>query len=250
MIDAGDFNLILLAEHRLGLPPLFYFKLMEIQDDWAFVLKLHALFEGTIYRLLHEKQNQFEFPEPILKERDSFSTMVQTAGRYFLTDNLGESVVSARHYLLALNRLRNLITHDLGFIDIQLNRYVASLSEVNFQTAARSLAISYPNQPLNDPQSTELIRKLTELLLPLANPATHRITKVRELCFAVAPKPTIWSGGGRVLTALSLCLHIQPTGDSMGEDPQMAAKLQDLLHDPEVIEFKRNLAKEFGTDLT
>jgi hypothetical protein len=57
MIDAGSFNLILLAEHRLGIPPLFYFKLIEIKDHWAFVLKLHALFEGTIQRLLEEKQN-------------------------------------------------------------------------------------------------------------------------------------------------------------------------------------------------
>ena len=113
VIDAGNFDLILLAEHRLGLPPLFYFKVMDIKDDWAFILKLHALFEGAVHRLLAEKTAQFEFAEPVPSERDSFFTKVQTAARLFLPDNRDEAYIPAREYLLALNHLRNRITHDL-----------------------------------------------------------------------------------------------------------------------------------------
>jgi hypothetical protein len=247
MIDGGDFDLILLAEHRLGLPTLFYFKLMEVKDDWAFILKLHALFEGTLKRLLEEKQTQFEFTDPIIIDRDSFPTMLQTAARHFLLDEIGEPIVSARHYLRALYQLRNRIAHDLEFINLDLGRYVASLSEVEFQKAARSLAISYPDQPYQ--QAPKPLRKVIETAQKVL-PPKHRTTTVREALFDVAPKPAIWSGGGRTLTALSHCLHIQPVGDSLGTDPRMAAKLQDLLHDPKVIELKRELSKESGIDIT
>jgi hypothetical protein len=38
--EPEQFESILLAELRLGLPPLFYWQLREIKDDWAFILKL------------------------------------------------------------------------------------------------------------------------------------------------------------------------------------------------------------------
>ena len=82
------------AEPRLDLPPLFYFKLTDIEDDWALILKLHALFEGTVYRLLVEKGRQFEFTEPLPSERDSFYAKVQTVARLFLPGNQDELKLS------------------------------------------------------------------------------------------------------------------------------------------------------------
>ena len=244
MLNAGNFSLILLAEHRLGLPPLFYFKLMDIKDDWAFILKLHAVFEGTMNRLFAEKATQFEFTEALPSDRDSFYTKVDRAARLFFSDK-----PPAREYLLALNHLRNRITHDLRLIDISLRRDVASLSELGFQKAARSLAISFPEAPLNAPECSETFQKMISAMLE-AKPPGHRINTLREFYFNYVPKPAVWSGGGQVLSILSLCLHIQPCGNSLGIDPRVPAVLQDLSLDPAVLAYKKELSKEFGIDLT
>ena len=228
MMEAADFDLILLAEHRLGLPPLFYVKMQDVTDDWTFILKLHALFEGTLHKLFAEKATQFEFKEPLPSDRDSFCSKVEIAAGLFFSDEVAQ--VPARDYLLARNRLRNLITHNLAFINLELSRDVGSLSELEFQKAARALAVSFPAESLSAAQCREVFGKLTSTVLE-ARPPRHRINTLREFFFNYTPKPAIWAGGAAVLSILSLCLHIQPCGDSLGRDPRMAAVLQDLSHD-------------------
>lgn len=232
--------MILLAEQRLRLPPLFYLKLVDIEDDWAFILKLHALFEGAVYRVLVDKASQVAPAELPVSERDSFYTKVETAARLILPDEQIDGYVPAREYLLALNRVRNRVTHDLRFINLNLHDYIASLSEVEFQKAARSLAISFPDEPVD-----EVCRGILK-----DKPPRHRITTVREFMFNFAGKVAIWEAGGRVLTLLSVCLHLQPDGNSWARDPRMDAALQDLLHDPAVLEWVRKASKESGLDLT
>src|SRR6266516_3609319 len=51
----STFESVLLAELNLGLPPTSFFKLMSEPDDWSFVLKLHAILESALTRLLEKR---------------------------------------------------------------------------------------------------------------------------------------------------------------------------------------------------
>jgi len=133
-IAAGTFETLLLVELRLGLPPLFCWRLAEIKDDWA------------------------------------FTPLENTPSKY----------------VLAISKL-------LG------NRK--------------------PKHPLKT---------------------------LRELCLYVSPKSSIWNSGVFALDMLSLHFHFEITGDSILSEPDIEAKLQDLLLDPEVIAFEKKWANRFG----
>jgi hypothetical protein len=44
--------MVLLAEKRLDLPILSYYKLLNEENDWTFVLRIHVLFEGVVQRVI------------------------------------------------------------------------------------------------------------------------------------------------------------------------------------------------------
>ena len=137
--EPEQFESILLAELRLGLPPLFYWQLREIKDDWAFILKLHALFEGALTKLLFEKLAIRKIKHERLTPYDSFFSRVELAERLKLV------LPEYKKYLLALNHLRNQITHNIRFINLQLSKYYDSVPESDFRRAARELGIGYEN---------------------------------------------------------------------------------------------------------
>jgi hypothetical protein len=244
--EPEQFESILLAELRLGLPPLFYWQLKEIKDDWAFILKLHALFEGALTKLLVEKLALREIKHERLTLYDSFVSRVQLAERLKLV------LPEYKKYLLALNRLRNHITHNIRFINLQLSKYYDSLTESDFRRAARELGIGFENILLDAPQGAKIlsnigISKLLKLRSPKYTPKTGR-----ELFMCLSPKTTIWFGGIHVLHWISLGFHQEVVGKSIRQEPEMWAKLQDLLLDPKVTDFIKKLKEDnkrfFGDD--
>jgi hypothetical protein len=229
-IQAGPFETILLAELRLGLPPLFYWQLHEIKDDWALVLKLHALFEGTLSKLITEKIALRKIKHEHLTPYDTFVSRVQLAERLKLIEP------DYKNYLVSLNRLRNDITHNIRFINLRLQVYFDSLSERDFSNASRGLGAGFKNTPLN---TVPALKKILGGRTP-----KHTPTTVRELFMCILPKITIWYSGSYALDLLSLHFHFEEIGDSFHDEPEIEAKLQDLLLDPEVIAFKKKFEKE------
>jgi hypothetical protein len=229
-IQAGPFETILLAELRLGLPPVFCWRLYELEDDWAFVLKFHSLFEGTLAKLIAEKlvlrRVKHERPTPY----DSFVSRVQLAERLKLIEP------DYKNYLVSLNRLRNNITHNIRFINLRLQAYFDSLNDRDFRDASRELGAGFKNQSLN---TVPALKKILGKRTP-----EHTPTTVRELFMCISPKATIWHSGIYALDLLSLHFHFEETNDSIHEEPEIEAKLQDLLLDAEVIAYKR----KFETD--
>jgi hypothetical protein len=231
-ISAGPFETVLLAELRLGLPPVFYWRLYEIEDDWAFILKLHSLFEGALTRLVKEKLTLRELRQESLTPYDSFFSRVQLADRLELLDP------DYKNYFLALNHLRNDITHNIRHINLRLPAYFDSLAENDFRRATRGLGAGFKNLPLDVAQ---LLKPLLELKKSKYTPKT-----VRDLFMCLSPKFTIWHSGIYALDLISLHFHFEIVGDSVCQEAEMEAKLQDLLLDPEVIAFKKKLAKKLG----
>lgn len=221
-IKAGTFETALLAELRLGLPPLFYYRLQEVADDWTFVLKLHSLFEGALTQLLQEKLRLRSHIRESLTPRDSFTSRVHLASRM----NLMEP--DYRGFLLSLNRLRNDITHNIRFICFDIRSYVDSLSDSDCRRTAMTLSAGFKNLTLPD------YRKITP---PKARQRDCRT--VREVFWHLNPKFSIWNSGLWALDLISLHFHFEETGGNIIPEADIAAKLQDLLHDPSVLEYRR-----------
>jgi hypothetical protein len=102
-IALGNFETSLLAELRLGLPPLFYYRLVEIKDDWGFVLKLHSFFEGTLTSLIQHKLRCRKNSRETLAPRDTF------VSRVYLADRMKLLEPDYKAFLLGLNRLRKTV---------------------------------------------------------------------------------------------------------------------------------------------
>jgi hypothetical protein len=222
-IAAGEFEMALLAELRLGLPPTFYFRLVEIEDDWAFVLKMHSFFEGTLTHLLQEKLRLRTQVQESLTPRDSFVSRVHLASRMDLMEP------DYRGFLLGLNRLRNEITHNIRFIAFDLQSYVDRLSDVEFRRTAVTLCAGFKNVPA-DPFLKHLSRK---------NARPRQCRTVREVFWHVSPKLSLWNAGVWTLDLISLHFHFEWSGETPVLEGETEAKLQDLLHDPTVLEYRR-----------
>jgi hypothetical protein len=236
-IHANTFERILLAELRLGLPPVFYWNLIEVKDDWAFVLKLHSLFEGALHKLIEQKLESRKIIQERLSRYDSFVSRVQLAERLNLLEP------DYKNYLLSLNRIRNEITHNIQFINLRLPRYFDSLSDKEFRNISRGLGAGWKNMPLEEAPA-HYVSALKKLLVD--KKTRHTPKTARELFMCISPKATIWNSGVYALELISLHFHFEIVGGSITPEPDIEAKLQDLLLDPEVISFERKWAKQFG----
>jgi len=262
-LSLGTFETILLAEMRVGLPPLFYTRLLDINDHWGFVLKLHSFFEGTLTKLLQEKLALRPNLREGMTQRDSFVSRVHLAERMVLMEP------DYRAFLLALNRLRNDMTHNIRFIDFDLQKYVDSLSDSDFRRSATALAAGFKNITLDDYFAGMLAAKQDSGAAPAKQqegsargidiqlmyglctsfPAPQETRRhreqhtLREFFWHFAPKFSLWYAGIWTLDLLSLKFHFEPgpTPGNFHAEADIEAKVQDLLLDPVVLEYKRKL---------
>jgi hypothetical protein len=169
-------------------------------------------------------------------------------------------------FLQALNRLRNDITHNIRFIAFDLQRYVDDLSDKEFSRSAGALCAGFKDVPMRDyvamiederakkksehagssiaPADREMAsRSLASLSGPSKTKREKPPRTVRELFWQSAPKQSLWYAGVWTLDMLSLHLHSEgyPDPKAFCFDSDLEAKLQDLLHDPAIIDYKRKV---------
>src|SRR5438874_573242 len=107
-------------ESDLNLPSGFVANLAN-EDDWSFIVKAHALVEAALTHALIAALRR----EPL---RDTIARMGPTQKLRF-AEPLGLIDARERHCLEALFAIRNLLAHDISFVQFSLKDYVASLSE-------------------------------------------------------------------------------------------------------------------------
>ena len=222
-LKANLFETSLLAEHRLRVPPLFYHRLQQLDDDWGFVLKLHAFFEGALTHTLVQKLRRHPKSADGLTPRDSFTSRVH------LADRLGILEPDPKAFLLAINQLRNDLTHNIRFIDFNLDRYARSLSDRDFARTARVLCTGVVDMPLD----------LEDARLSSARAKQRRTTTLRQMLFQRAPRKSIWFSGLFALDLLSLHCIFDLDSEPATLEPDIEGTLQDLLLDPVVMDYKR-----------
>jgi len=107
-----------------GLPPDFFEKLEE-DDDWSFIIKIHAIFEALLSDLIRWELSRDELADFISRLDISGKPIGKLELAKIL--NLIEKDESA--YIRALSKLRNELVHNIRNVDLTLPNYVSSLTK-------------------------------------------------------------------------------------------------------------------------
>lgn len=129
-IDSG----IIEFEQKIGLTAGFFKRLLE-EDDWSFVIKLHALFEAACTHLL-----LYHFKEPELQ--DVFSRLElsnKSSGKVAFLERLELLNKDNRRFIASLSELRNSLVHDVRNSEFNMKAMVLGM-EPNAQS---QFAISF-----------------------------------------------------------------------------------------------------------
>jgi hypothetical protein len=130
-------------ETRLGLPKGFCEALVK-EDDWSFIVKLHALLEAALTALLTAKLA----PElrPIFARLEMSRS---DTGKIAFAKALG--LISPEDYRLihTLSELRNDLVHSVDMIGFNLTAYVAGLDSSKLNSFVKTFAL-LPKQSSRD----------------------------------------------------------------------------------------------------
>ncbi|WP_316674913.1 hypothetical protein [uncultured Tolumonas sp.] len=131
-IQVGDS--ILELEEKIGVKSNFFRNLLN-EDDWSFIIKLHALFEAACTHLL-----LFHFKEPQLAKTISrLELSNKTTGKIAFLSELELLGTEERRLISALSELRNKLVHDVRNSEFSLEKMV-----LNFDSnTIKNFAISY-----------------------------------------------------------------------------------------------------------
>lgn len=115
-------------ERALGLPHGFYEHLVDTDDDWSFVVKIHALMEASLTILLTERIGGRSLPDsPELSDALSHLEMSRThVGKVELAFTLELISEQDRRLLRFLSKLRNTFVHDIKNVRLTLQDHLAS----------------------------------------------------------------------------------------------------------------------------
>lgn len=185
-IDGG----IIRLQKKLGLPDNFFKDLLE-ENDWSFIIKIHALIEGVCSNLL-----TFHFNEPKLEKIFSRLDLSDTStGKLaFLRETELVSSLNSK-YISSLSQFRNKLVHNVQYYDVNLCEMVSKLDK-NQRT---SFAIAF------SPHETQL-REFRKMKLPGLKETKdlERQINIGNIInrFEKNPKVHIWFGAYSILVSI------------------------------------------------
>ena len=140
-------------EAKLGIEQGFFEKLTE-EDDWAVIIKMHALIEAAISELLSKKLSNEGL-------KDIFSMLElsnKKTGKMAFINALGLLGEAERRYISSLSEMRNKLVHDIKNVNFQLHEEVEKMDAEQFKlfikkfnTLATELDDNIRNLFRNDP---------------------------------------------------------------------------------------------------
>lgn len=111
-------------EADLGLPNGFFTKLLD-EDDWSFIIKLHALIEASVTHLLVK-----HFNEPTLETVFSFLELSNLrTGKLAFASSTGLIDTDIKRFIQKLSEMRNAFVHDVTNVNIQIKDFLDNIKE-------------------------------------------------------------------------------------------------------------------------
>jgi hypothetical protein len=135
----GYYLLVQRMETALGLPPGFSRALLE-EDDWSFIIKLHAVLEAAVTIALIEHLGGTS----TLREPDKSVARLSMRSKIALSLSLGVFEDAQRVFLTNLSELRNSFVHRLENITVSLSE---RLSLMQREKAAFVQRLAHPIKP-------------------------------------------------------------------------------------------------------
>lgn len=130
-----DYDLIRMLEEKVGLQSGFLVELYK-EDDWSFVIKLHALLEAACTHLIVAHLEKPELVDIISRLELSGKTI----GKTVILKRLNLLSRYNHRFISALSELRNDLVHDIRFSNFTLLNYVHSLDPKSIKNFAESFA--------------------------------------------------------------------------------------------------------------
>lgn len=187
-VDAG----ILGLEAKIGVRENFFRDLLG-EDDWSFVIKLHALFEAACTHLL-----LFHFKEPELTEifaRLELSN--KTTGKIAFLGKLELLGKENRRLVVALSEMRNSLVHDVRNAEFSLEKMVVDLDSAALKQFATAFS-PYETHIRQFPLSADPKGKIGY------DEARQRTASLDQMMKRAkkSPKYHIWLGAYNVLVSI------------------------------------------------
>lgn len=198
-------------EQSLGLPDGFCFKL-QLEDDWSFVVKLHALIECAVAEQITHAFDRKELAD--IFSRIELSN--NRTGKVAFVKSLG--LLPAQHiqFIRSLSELRNELAHNVHNITVNLTEFftkkTVSCSQKQLREFADRWAFGIRINGQKYPDDA-----LARFYLPVDGKVTITGTDIpadvvfdRARFLLVWPKLAIWWTALAVLDAISLCNRFGP----------------------------------------
>lgn len=191
--DVGKF------EQKLGLPKDFYKRLLR-EDDWSFVIKLNALFEGAATHVLSTRLHA-----PKLVDAFAHLDMLNSkVGKVVLLRKLDAITSDQATLMRQLGELRNELAHNVRNAMFSFTEYVASLDANQITTLVKSFG-----------HGVQEIIAIDDMRIP------------REQFVRENPKLALWITSAEVIA----CLHLEFEVAALHINQIALAEYQRLIQD-------------------
>lgn len=115
---------VMTLENELSLPEGFLNSLKD-EDDWSFIIKIHALIEAAVSYLLTQKFGHDELL-PIFSRMELSN---KTTGKISFISALELLNKDERQFISSLSELRNLLVHNIRNVSFDLKGYALTLKQ-------------------------------------------------------------------------------------------------------------------------
>lgn len=142
-------------EKSLGLKPEF-FKSLRSDDDWSFVIKLHALIESSLGRFITAVFSDFALDK-------YFLTVDLCGGRHSkikLLQELNQIDADECKFIVGLSTIRNRLVHNITHIQFDLQKYVNDMSATERRKFALQTCCIFSDSSVPESEQRERIQDI------------------------------------------------------------------------------------------
>lgn len=139
-------------ERRLGVRSGFFNELIR-EDDWSFVIKLHAFIEAGLTNAICAVLGHPELEDVVSR----LDTANNQCGKLAIVKRLGMLNKPQRRFVAVLSELRNDIVHNAKSVDFSFERHMAAMPEQRLIQFCTALSLDELLKPDSEPNEIRLI---------------------------------------------------------------------------------------------
>lgn len=145
-------------ENRMGIRSGFFNELIR-EDDWSFVIKLHAFFEACLTHSICSVLGRPELEEVVAR----LDTSNNQSGKLAFAKKLGILNKSQRRFVSTLSQLRNDIVHNARAVDFCFERHMYEMSKEQRYQFCVAMSLDEMFEPYSEQNELRIISFVNEV---------------------------------------------------------------------------------------